>query len=173
MSADVPTRTFRAFAGLGVPALIAIALFLWWPRPLYDWTKALHVVAVIGWMAGMLLIPALFVYHARAESHSQQSETFKHLEHRLLNILVNPAMVLTWAIGAWLIWAGDWLRAEWLQTKLALVFVLSWVHGLLSAWTRHFAADHNRHGERFYRLVNGLIIVLTVATVILAVVKPF
>jgi putative membrane protein len=173
MTADMRMRALRALAGLLVPALIAAGLFLWWPRDLYDWMKALHVLSVIGWMAGMLLLPALFVYHCRAEPRSRLSETFKLMEQRLLNLLINPAMVFAWAIGGWMIWAGDLFRAEWLQVKLALVFALSWAHGMLSAWTRRFAADANRHGEGFYRIVNGLIVLLTVATVLLAVVKPF
>lgn len=170
MATDVRTRTLRAIVGLGVPALIAVGLFLWYPPRLYGWMKALHLIAVIAWVAGMVQLVQVFAFHTQAEP--RQSETFKLIEQRLLAIIINPAIVLSWAIGGWLIWAGEWLSAGWLHVKLVLVLALSWLHGLLSSWTRRFAADQNRHGEKFYRIVNALTIILVAAVIILAVVKP-
>jgi protoporphyrinogen IX oxidase len=135
--------------------------------------KAFHVVAVIAWMAGMLYLPRLFVYHCGAEPGSPQSETFKVMERRLLRVIINPAMIATWVLGIWLAWDGLWYRAGWLQAKVALVLVMSALHGLLARWVRDFAADRNQHSDRFYRLINEVPTILMIAMVILVVVKPF
>jgi protoporphyrinogen IX oxidase len=140
---------------------------------LYPWLKAFHVVAVIAWMAGMLYLPRLFVYHCGAEPGSPQSETFKVMERRLLRVIINPAMIATWVLGIWLAWNGLWYRAGWLQAKVALVLVMSALHGLLARWVRDFAADRNQHSDRFYRLINEVPTILMIAMVILVVVKPF
>jgi putative membrane protein len=140
---------------------------------MYDWLKAFHIIAVIAWMAGMLYLPRLFVYHCGAEVESKQSETFKVMERRLLKIIINPAMLVTWALGLWLVWVGSWLNAGWLQAKIVLVLVLSGLHGLLVRWVRDFGQDQNRHSARFYRIINEVPTVLIVAIVVLAVVKPF
>ena len=92
---------------------------------MYVWIKALHVIAVIAWMAGMLYLPRLFVYHCEAEAGSKQSETFKVMERRLLKAIINPAMIVTWLAGVYLVWAGHWLSAGWFHGKLLLVLVLS------------------------------------------------
>jgi uncharacterized integral membrane protein (TIGR00701 family) len=97
---------------------------------MYEWIKALHVIAVIAWMAGMLYLPRLFVYHCEAEAGSKQSETFKLMERRLLKAIINPAMIVTWLAGLYLAWAGHWFSAPWLHVKLLLVVVLSGVHRL-------------------------------------------
>jgi putative membrane protein len=139
----------------------------------YDWLKAFHVIAVIAWMAGMLYLPRLFVYHCGVERGSRQSETFKRMERRLLKAIINPAMIAAWGLGLWLAWNGSWLTAGWLQAKLALVLFLSGVHGLFARWVRDFAADRNRHSAGFYRIVNEVPTILMIAIVILAIVKPF
>ena len=139
----------------------------------YGWVKAFHIIAVIAWMAGMLYLPRLFVYHCGAEARSRQSETFKVMERRLLKIIINPAMIVTWALGLWLAWAGNWLSAGWLQAKIVLVLVLSGLHGLLVRWVRDFGQDQNRHSARFYRIINEVPTILMIAIVVLAVVKPF
>src|SRR5882672_10356985 len=108
---------------------------------MYEWIKALHVIAVIAWMAGMLYLPRLFVYHCEAEIGSKQSETFKTMEQRLLRAIINPAMIATWVLGLWLAWDQAWWRAGWLHGKLVLVLALSAVHGLFVRWTREFAED--------------------------------
>ena len=140
---------------------------------LYDWLKAFHLIAVIAWMAGMLYLPRLFVYHCEAEPRSPQSETFKSMERRLLNAIINPAMIATWGLGLWLAWTGSWLTAGWLHAKLALVLILSGVHGLFARWVKDFAADRNRHSAVFYRIVNEVPTLLMIGIVILAIVKPF
>jgi putative membrane protein len=139
----------------------------------YDWLKAFHVIAVIAWMAGMLYLPRLFVYHCEAEPESKQSETFKVMERRLLRAIINPAMIAAWLLGLTLAYEGGWFPAHWLQAKLALVLVLSAIHGLLARWVRDFAADRNRNSQRFYRIINEIPAVLMIGIVILAVVKPF
>src|ERR1700756_4902784 len=99
---------------------------------MYEWIKAFHIMAVIAWMAGMLYLPRLFVYHCAAEPGSAQSETFKVMERRLLKAIINPAMIATWLLGLWLVWLGGWIAAPWLHVKLLLVIVMSGVHGLLA-----------------------------------------
>jgi putative membrane protein len=139
----------------------------------YEWIKALHVIAVIAWMAGMLYLPRLFVYHCEAEPGSKQSETFKVMERRLLRAIITPAMIATWLLGLGLAWQGGWLASHWLQTKIVLVLALSAIHGFLARWVRDFAADRNRMSQKFYRVINEIPAVLMVGIVILAVVKPF
>jgi putative membrane protein len=140
---------------------------------MYEWIKALHIIAVISWMAGMLYLPRLYVYHCEAEIGSKQSETFKVMERRLLKAIINPAMIVTWLAGIYLAWAGHWYLSGWLQLKFLLVLVLSAVHGFFVRWVRAFAADQNTYGRKFYRIINELPTVLMIAIVILVVVKPF
>ena len=173
MTADARSRILRASAGLAVTAALAGALILWQPSGLYLWIKALHIIAVIAWMAGMLYLPRLFVYHCDAPAGSVQSETFKVMERRLLTVIINPAMAVTWAAGLWLAWEGGFFRAGWLHGKLALVLAMSALHGVFVGYVRDFAADRNRRPQRFYRLINEAPTILLVAIVILAVVKPF
>jgi putative membrane protein len=166
-------RWIRAITAVAMMAAVVIALVIWHPSGLYPWFKAFHVVAVISWMAGMLYLPRLFVYHCGAEKGSRQSETFKVMERRLLRGILNPTMVASWALGLWIVYDGGWISAPWLHVKLLLVVALSAVHGMLARWTADFAADRNRHSERFYRIVNEVPAVLMVGIVIMAVIKPF
>lgn len=139
----------------------------------YDWLKALHIISVIAWMAGMLYLPRLYVYHAVAEPGSVQSETFKVMERRLLRGIINPAMVATWIFGLSMAHLGDlWLQG-WLHAKLALLIGMQVAHAFLARWRRDFAADRNRHSQRFYRLVNEVPTVLMIGIVLLAILKPF
>ena len=140
---------------------------------MYDWAKALHVIAVIAWMAGMLYLPRLFVYHCEAEAGSRQSETFKVMERRLLRGIVNHAMVVSWVLGLWMVYDGGWISAHWLQSKLLLVVALSGIHGMLARWTADFSADRNHHSQRFYRIINEIPAVLMIGIVILVIIKPF
>lgn len=140
---------------------------------MYDWIKAFHVMAVIAWMAGMLYLPRLFVYHCEAEIGSEQSETFKVMERKLLKAIINPAMIAAWLLGIALVWTGGWASAHWLQAKVVLVLVLSGIHGLLARWVRDFAADRNQRSQKFYRIINEIPAVLMIGIVILVVVKPF
>ena len=140
---------------------------------LYLWLKALHIISVIAWMAGMLYLPRLFVYHCDADVGSMQSETFKVMERRLLRFIINPAMIVTWLIGLWLAWRGNWFVAPWLHAKLALVILMSGVHGVLSKYVREFATDRRRKSPKYFRVLNEVPTVLMILIVILAVVKPF
>jgi protoporphyrinogen IX oxidase len=140
---------------------------------MYEWIKALHVIAVISWMAGMLYLPRLFVYHCDAEKGSKQSETFKVMERRLLRGIMTPAMIVTWLAGLYLAWAGHWFSSGWLHTKLLLVVVMSALHGFLARCMRDFASDRNFRSQKFYRIINEVPTVLMIGIVILVVVKPF
>jgi putative membrane protein len=140
---------------------------------MYEWVKAFHIIAVISWMAGMLYLPRLFVYHCKAEVGSQQSETFKVMERRLLRAIINPAMILTWVLGLTLVWLGGWHTAGWMHAKFALVIVLSAVHGLFVRYWRDFEADRNTRSEKFYRIINEVPTILMIGIVILVIVKPF
>ena len=140
---------------------------------IYEWIKALHVIAVISWMAGMLYLPRLFVYHCEAEIGSRQSETFKTMERRLLKAIINPAMIVTWLAGLYLVWAGHWYLAPWFHAKLVLVLALSGVHGAFSRWVKDFAADRNTRTHKFYRIINEIPTILMILIVILVIVKPF
>jgi protoporphyrinogen IX oxidase len=140
---------------------------------IYLWLKALHVIAVIAWMASLLYLPRLMVYHCGAEPGSKQSETFKIMEQRLLSFIANPAMIATWLFGIALMLEGEHYRAGWMQAKFALVLVLSALHGFNARWVQDFAADRNRRTARFYRIMNEVPALLMVAIVILAIVKPF
>ena len=140
---------------------------------MYQWLLAFHIIAVIAWMAGMLYLPRLFVYHCEADPGSRQSETFKVMERRLLRVIINPAMIATWLLGLWLAYSGGWFAAPWLQVKLALVLAMSGVHGVLSKYVREFAADRRRKSQKYFRILNEIPTILLVVIVILAVVKPF
>jgi putative membrane protein len=140
---------------------------------MYQWLLAFHIIAVIAWMAGMLYLPRLFVYHCDADPGSMQSETFKVMERRLLKAIINPAIILTWVLGLWLAWQGGWFAAHWLHAKLALVLGMSGVHGILSKYVREFAADKRRKTAKFFRIINEIPTVLMILIVILVTVKPF
>jgi putative membrane protein len=139
----------------------------------YDWLKALHVIAVIAWMAGMLYLPRLFVYHSEAQKGSIQSETFKIMERRLLKAIINPAMIVTWVLGLILAWQGAWWTAGWLHGKLALVLILSGLHGIYLRRLKEFAADRNTRPAHYYRILNEVPTLLMIGIVILVIVKPF
>jgi putative membrane protein len=124
-------------------------------------------------MAGMLYLPRLFVYHCEAEVGSKQSETFKTMERRLLKVIINPAMIVTWLAGLYLVWAGQWYSAPWFHAKLVLVLALSGVHGAFSRWVKDFAADRNTRTQKFYRIINEVPTILMILIVILVIVKPF
>lgn len=142
---------------------------------MYEWVKAAHLVAVISWMAGLLYLPRLFVYHCGAEPGSAQSETFKVMERRLLKAIMTPAMIASWVFGLWLGWltgaitAGDW----WFWIKFAAVIGLSACHGLLAVHVRDFAADRNTRPHVYFRVLNEVPTVLMVVAVIMVVVRPF
>lgn len=140
---------------------------------MYEWAKALHVVSVIAWMAGMLYLPRLYVYHADTEPGGAQSETFKVMERRLMRGIMTPAMIAVWIFGLLTAHAANaWLEG-WFAAKLVLVVLLTAFHGFCVRWMREFAKDERKRGSRFFRFVNELPALAMVGIVILAVVKPF
>ena len=146
-----------------------------WLADAYPWIRALHIVSVIAWMAGMLYLPRLYVYHCGREAGSEADEMLKTMERRLLRAIVNPAMIAVFLTGGLLLLTPgvvDW-ASVWIYAKLSLVLVLSAVHGAFAAWRRAFAEGRNRYSARFYRLANEVPTVLMVGIVILVVVRPF
>ena len=140
---------------------------------LYEWVKALHVLSIIAWMAGLLYLPRLFVYHAGVSTGSETSETFKVMERRLLRGIMNPAMIASWIFGLWLMMLIEAWVFPWFHAKLLLVVLMTGAHMAAARWRRQFAEDANPHGARFYRLVNEVPAVLAVGIVVLAIVEPF
>lgn len=140
----------------------------------YDAVKALHIIAVISWMAGLLYLPRLFVYHADADKGSELSETFKIMERKLLRFIMNPAMIVTWIAGGLMVWANDvLLHAHWLHAKFTLVVLMTGFHHALSRWRKAFVKDANRHNAKFYRRVNEIPTLLMIGIVILVICRPF
>ena len=167
------TVALRAAVSIIVLAGATLLLFLTASDGFYLWAKAIHVIAVISWMAGMLYLPRLFVYHAQAAKGSPQSETFKVMERRLLRAIINPAMVVTWIFGIWLAWKGFAFSGGWLHAKIAAVLLLSAIHGYFAGAVRRFAEDRNEKSARHWRIMNEAPTALMIAIVILVVVKPF
>lgn len=163
----------RAITALLVTSVAAVILIFGLGDAAYPWIKALHVIAIISWMAGMLYLPRLFVYHSEAAVGSPQSEIFKVMEGRLLRLIINPAMIFAWVLGLWLAWRGGYWAAPWFHGKLVLVVLLSGLHGHLSAATRAFREDRNVKAPRYWRIVNEIPAVLMVGIVILVIVKPW
>lgn len=175
MSADNSRRTvlIRAFASIGIMVVLAGLLFWAVSDRYYEWIKAAHIISIIAWMAGMLYLPRLFVYHADTAIGSEKSETFKVMERRLLRAIINPAMLASWIFGLWLAWVGFGFSGGWLHAKLTVVLLLSGVHGYFSAAVRKFAEDRNEKSVRHWRIVNEVPTVLMILIVILVVIKPF
>lgn len=139
----------------------------------YLWVKAVHVIAIISWMAGMLYLPRLFIYHCDAPAGSQQSETFKVMERRLLTIIINPAMIVAWVLGLWLAWRAGFFKDAWFHGKLLAALLLSGVHGYFSVAVRAFGEDRNTVSARHWRMINEIPTVLMFIIVVLVIVKPF
>ena len=139
----------------------------------YDLVKAGHIIAVIAWMAGMLYLPRLFVYHCQTAPGSEGSERFKVMERKLLKGIINPSMVAVWVLGLTLVWITDAHTQVWFHIKFLLVILLSAFHGFLVRCWRAFAEDRNTRSERFFRMINEIPAMIMIAIVILAVVKPF
>ena len=163
----------RMISGIAVLVVLTALFYFAAHDSFYPWAKAIHILAVISWMAGMLYLPRLLVYHADAEKGSVQSETFKVMERRLLRGIINPAMIVTWVFGLWLAWKGFGFQGGWLHAKIGAVLLLSAVHGYLAGAVRKFAEDRNEKPARHWRIVNEIPTLLMIAIVILVVVKPF
>lgn len=139
----------------------------------YDWVTALHVISVIAWMAGLLYLPRLFVYHCQAQTGSNTSETFKVMERRLLRAIMNPAMIASWGFGLWLYFSlGAWTEG-WAHAKLSFVVLLTVSHMFMAKWRRDFETDTNQRPESFFRIANEAPTVLMIGIVIFVIVKPF
>jgi putative membrane protein len=141
----------------------------------YSWIKAIHIMAVISWMAGMFYLPRLFVYHAeRAEVGSELDQTFQIMEEKLLRVIINPAMIVTWIAGLTMLALGafDW-GSVWSWAKIIAVILMSGFHGWLSKRRKEFAMGANTRSGRVYRLANEVPTVLMVVIVVAVVVRPF
>ncbi|MGV8937638.1 MAG: protoporphyrinogen oxidase HemJ [Allorhizobium sp.] len=163
----------RAVIALCVFVAIGVAMFFLAPEDRYLWLKALHVIAVISWMAGMLYMPRLFIYHGDAEKGSLQAKTFAVMEQRLLKVIMTPAMVISWVLGLYLAYEGFSFSGGWLHLKILAVFILSGVHGYFASAVAAFGRDQYRGTARFWRLINEVPTILMILIVILVVVKPF
>lgn len=137
------------------------------------WLKALHIVAVISWMAGLLYLPRLFVYHSQVAAGSEAGELFKVMERRLLKIIMNPAMLIAWILGLWLAILQGNFSDGWFHVKLLLVVVMTIFHMVLGKWRKEFATGSNSRSQRFYRFANEIPTVLMIIIVIVVVLKPF
>jgi putative membrane protein len=139
----------------------------------YLWVKSVHVIAVISWMAGILYLPRLFVYHCQVEPGSAASETFKVMERRLLKAIMTPAMVVSWALGLWIAVSFDLFTQPWFHAKLALVVAMTAAHFYLARCRTAFAEDRNTKPQKFFRIFNEIPTLLMIVIVILVIVKPF
>lgn len=142
---------------------------------MYDWVKALHVISVIAWMAGMMYLPRLFVYHAQSAVGSEKAETFKVMERRLYRGINTPAMIATWLFGLWLAFGFGIVDFSqgWMWLKAAMVIALSGVHGWYGSMLRAFTEDRNTRPHKFYRAINEIPFVMAIVIVIAVIVKPF
>jgi putative membrane protein len=175
MTTAVEEKSAAGRAGTALAVTVAAtALTIWlFGEAAYLWIKSVHVIAIISWMAGLLYLPRLFIYHCDAPKGSVQSETFKVMERRLLHIIMTPAMIISWVLGLWLAYQAGFFSSGWLHAKLALAIALSGVHGYFSASVRRFGQDANEKPPRHWRIVNEVPTLLMVAIVILVIVKPF
>ncbi|MGE0419693.1 MAG: protoporphyrinogen oxidase HemJ [Acetobacteraceae bacterium] len=142
---------------------------------LYPWTKALHVISMVAWMAGMFYLPRLFVYHCEIRAGTVESERFKVMEYRLLKQIINPAMISTWLFGTLLVLTPgiiDW-SSGWWHVKFASVILMSGFHGAMSKWRRQFLDDRNTRTHKFYRVANEVPTLLLVVIVVMVIVRPF
>jgi putative membrane protein len=141
--------------------------------PYYPYFKALHILAVIAWMAGMLYLPRLFVYHCEIKPGTDEYARFVLMERRLMRVIINPSMIAVWVLGILVATSlGAWSEG-WLHAKLLFVVILSGLHGMFSRWRRDFEKGQNKHTQRFYRIMNEVPFGLLVVIVFLVVLKPF
>ncbi|MGB9152035.1 MAG: protoporphyrinogen oxidase HemJ [Alphaproteobacteria bacterium] len=139
----------------------------------YEWLKALHIISLISWMAGMLYLPRLYVYHVGAKVGSELSETLKIMERKLLRLIINPAMISTYIFGIWMLTINTALMREpFMHVKLTAVVLMQIVHAMLSRYRRAFAEDRNTHSAKFFRILNEVPAVLMIIIVIMIVVRP-
>lgn len=152
---------------------IALAIVVFGSDAAYPWIKALHVIAVISWMAGMLYMPRLFIYHSDCNPDSNQARTFAVMEQRLMTVIMNPAMVISWILGLYIAWTVFGFQGGWLHAKLAAVVALTGVHGFFLSAVKSFGRGDYVRTPRFWRMMNELPTLLMIVIVVLVVVKPF
>ncbi len=140
---------------------------------IYQWIKALHLISVIAWMAGLLYLPRLYVYHCDAQPGSDKSETFKVMERRLLRAIMNPAMIAAYVFGFWLLYLSEAWTEPWMIVKLVLIAAMTLAHHSMALWRKDFEADRNTRSVKFYRIANEVPTVLMIGIVILVIVQPF
>jgi putative membrane protein len=141
---------------------------------MYLWVKAFHLIAAISWMVGLLYLPRLYVYHAMVEPGSARAETFALMERRLLKAIMNPAMIVTFGLGLWMIHLNPGLiEQNWFLTKSGLVFLLAGVHGKLAKMRKGLESGEDIRSDRYYRVWNEVPTVFLIAIVILVIVQPF
>ena len=142
-------------------------------RMSYETLKALHIISIISWMAGMLYLPRLFVYHVKAQKGSELSETLKIMEHRLLRFIINPAMILSYVFGIWMLTINTSLLQEgFMHVKLAAIIGMQITHAFLARYRRAFAKDENWHSARFFRILNEIPTLLMMIIVFMIVLRP-
>jgi len=139
----------------------------------YLWVKAFHIIFVIFWMAGMFMLPRYFAYHSECAVGSEEDKKWVEREKRLMNIIVNPAIIVTWILGVMLVLNIGFGAGGWLHLKLLLVFLLSGLHGVFSRWRKDFSKGERKHSDKFYRRINELPAVFIIIVVILVIVRPF
>jgi putative membrane protein len=140
---------------------------------MFEWVLVLHIISVISWMAGLLYLPRLFIYHVEAKRGSELSETFKTMERRLLRAIMTPAMIASWVFGLWLAYITEAFSEGWFHGKLLLVILMSVAHMAMAHWRRDFEQDNNVRSAKYFRIANEVPTLLMIAIVVLVVVKPF
>lgn len=174
MSANDPGARSGLRAGIALAVFIAAAAAIYvLSDDAYLWFKSLHILAVIAWMAGLLYLPRLFIYHHDKAPGSESSETFKVMEMRLYRFIMNPAMMMAWVFGLFIAWQGQWLSSGWLHVKLAAVIALTVAHVYFGRSARAFGRDERPLTTRRWRLLNEVPALLTIVIVVMAVLKPF
>jgi protoporphyrinogen IX oxidase len=163
----------RAAIALIVFLAIPAAVLVFAPDTAYDWFKALHIMAVIAWMAGLFYLPRLFIYHFDTRPGSETSELFKTMESRLYRIIMNPAMIIAWVFGLYLAWEGFRFQAGWLHAKLLFVVLLTIVHVYYGRAATAFRRDERPRSQRHWRIMNEAPALLMILIVLLVILKPF
>jgi protoporphyrinogen IX oxidase len=140
----------------------------------YLWIKALHVIFVIFWMAGLFMLPRFFAYHVEDMARDKaMDQLWQQREARLLRIIINPAMIITWICGLLLAFHGDYWSSAWFLLKFVLVIALSALHGMMAGWRKAFVRGTNSKSSRFFRLMNEIPTLATIPIVILVLVQPW
>ncbi len=138
------------------------------------WYKVIHIVSVISWMAAMLYMPRLFIYHMEVEKGSQMDKIFQKMEYNLQKIIMTPSMILTYIFGLLTAYVyGVAALGIWFYIKMLCVLVLTTIHGLLARCRSNFVNNNNRHSVLFFRIINEIPTIMIIIAVIMVVVKPF